>query len=66
MDADIEPLPLVEHGLEGAGAFGARYLEPVLRTIWKTLSRRGQLVQVTTWKADRAKEVARSLHVRPA
>ena len=59
---DVEPLGLLEHGLEAARPLGARDLDPVLRAVGKALRRIGQVVQVARRQPDRAQEVAGLAH----
>src|ERR1700747_2614840 len=62
MDANVEPVGLVEHGLERARPLGARDLDAVLRAVGEALPGGGEVVQVSTGEADRPEEVARPLH----
>src|SRR5439155_3545961 len=62
VDTDIEPIRLLEHGVEAARPLRARDLDPVLRAVREALVRVGQLVQVAGREADRAEEVARRGH----
>src|SRR5581483_10257090 len=60
--AHAEPLCLLEHRLEAAGAFRARYLDPVLRAVREALRGVGERVQVTGRQAERPEELARRRH----
>src|SRR2546422_684781 len=58
----VEPLRLLQHGVEARRPFHARDLDAVLRAVRKPLLRVRQIVQVAAGKPDRLQEGAGVVH----